>query len=321
MKLLAITLLAVCLIQVIKSNCTETGFSWASCSNVALIFRPQGNSAQLSGLRNLARNAVSTAQDAVSSGVSGAVSNAANAAANVRNRLSGSAQALLDSASADLSVDSLTDAAKNLSPSELIETIQGATAEVEARVGSIQSQLENAVSSVTKQAEDALNSTVSSWNGPVGAIAQKALAAGIDVKDCAVDGVANLAKESVTSAVECVTDKVKEAVTLTKNVAALPVRAATLTKDGITGYNACRSKSSTIMKRSCQAIKLVPVAVKSAVLVKDAVKYTTQAATLVSTIQTQLTSCAAGVAAKSGAKAATTGAKIVSCVTGKMTGN
>ena len=268
-------------------------------------------------MTNAASGAVNAASNAVRNAES-AAANALNTASNIRNSLSGGAQSLLDSATNDVSLDSLTENAQNLSPKDLLETIEGATLEIEARVEGAQQLLDSTVHSISDRAEEALLSATSSWNCPVKKVVDKAIAAGIDVQECAVDGVLNLAKDSTTSAVKCVTDKVKEAVTLGKNIANVPVRAAKLAKDGVTGYNSCRN---SYMKRVCQGTKLVPVAVKSALLVKDTISYATQATTLVTTIQSQLTACATGVAAKSAAQAAATGGKIVKCVSGKLSGN
>ncbi|XP_034237658.1 uncharacterized protein LOC117643071 [Thrips palmi] len=311
MKFLAITLLAVCLIQ--------------------------GNNAQFGSLRNLVSGAVNTAQNAVSStrsAVSNAVSNVASAASDrasgvlsgaldtassIRNSLPGGAQALIDSATADISVDSLTAAANNLAPNDLLQTINGAADEVKTIASGVQSQIEETINSVNQLAEEAVSKATSNrWTAPVKAILEKAVEAGVDVKDCTAASVAESGDSAVAKSITCVADKVTEIATLGKNIANVPIRATTLAKDGAVGYNTCRSSTSTLGKRTCQIRNIAPVAVKSALLVKDTISYATQATRLVATLRVDLTGCAAKAVAGNPIQSAKAAAQIVSCVRSKL---
>ncbi|KAJ1522883.1 hypothetical protein ONE63_002025 [Megalurothrips usitatus] len=301
MKFLAITLLAVCLIQ--------------------------GHNAQFSGLRNLvsgATSAVNTAHNAAS-GVASAAHNAAQTAANninvaannARSTLSSAAQGVLNAAPT-LSTEELTSTLSGLSANQLIDTVKGAAEEVKTRAEATTAAITDTVSNIEKQAETAVLSATAGWNVDVKAIVAKAKELGVDVKECAVDKVAELGSTAVTGAVKCVTDKVTEAVTLATNIGKLVPRSVNLATDGISGYRTCAKQTNTLVKRGCQATKLVPVAVKSAILVKDAVQYATQATTLVSTIQTALPACVGTVTAKKAVEAAALSLKIGNCVKAKI---
>lgn len=310
MRLLAIFLLAVCLIQ--GNNAQFSG-----------LLKLVGDVA--SGARNAAANVASGAVNAATNVASGAVNSATgvitgalDGAANIRSRLSGGAQSLLDSASADVSIDSLTDAANLLSLQDLLQTAEGAAAEVRTIADGVQKQIEGAVNSMTEHAKASMEGAISGWNNPVKAMVEKAKEVGVDIRDCHADTVAKMSETAVGSAVKCVTDKVTEAVTLGKNIAGLPVRAGVLAKEGGSAYNKCRKTSNTFFKRACQVRYMTPVAVKSALLVKDTLKYASQATTLVTTIKSQLTFCAAKVTASAGIEAVKTAGSIVGCVRGKL---
>lgn len=95
----------------------------------------------------------------------------------------------------------------------------------------------------------------------------------------------------------CAKDKVEAAATLSKNLANLPVRAATLTKDGLVAYHTCSKETSYWGKKSCQALKLTPITVKAALLVYDTHKYSRQATTTVTTLNISFMECASKVVA------------------------
>lgn len=316
MKVLAITLLAVCLLQGHNAQPQFSGLR-NLVSNAASTVSGAANNA-VSAATNAAKTAASTAQSAAQNAVSDAQSVVSNAQSALSG-LSSNAQSVISTAtSGAINLESIKSSLSKLSPEELLETITGSETLVNNAVDKVKSNIENAVGSVSDLAKARVQDATSSWNSDVAKVVNKAASAGIDVSECAVNSVADLGAEVVQDTTGCVTKKISEAAKLLNNIIKVPKRAADVTTAGVAAYRKCSAKSGA-MKALCHATDTLPAAYNAVVLVKDTVSYTTQSVTFVSTLQQQVSACAAKVTATNALKAVTLSKNVVSCVQTQLT--